>query len=62
MDTLDLIESVKTAYAAVERNDVDAYVTYFTADAVYKVGNYELVTWHEGIRALAHLWLTCSQP
>lgn len=62
MDTLELIESVKAAYAAVERNDVDAYVTYFTADAVYKVGNFELVTGHESIRALAHHWLTCSHP
>lgn len=53
MATLDLIESVKEAYAAVERNDVDTYVTYFTTDAVYKVGNFEPVIGHEGIRALA---------
>lgn len=53
MATLDLIASVKSAYAAVERNDVDTYVTYFTADAVYKVGNFDPVTGHEGIRALA---------
>lgn len=53
MATSDLIESVKEAYAAVERNDVDTYVTYFTTDAVYKVGNFEPVIGHEGIRALA---------
>ena len=53
MATLDLIESVKAAYAAVERSDVDTYVTFFTADAVYKVGNFDLVTGHEGVRALA---------
>lgn len=53
MTTTDLIESVKAAYAAVERNDVETYVTYFTSDAVYKVGNFDPVIGHDGIRALA---------
>jgi ketosteroid isomerase-like protein len=53
MATTNLVESVKAAYAAVERNDVDTYVTFFSDDAVYKVGNFDPVVGHEGIRALA---------
>jgi len=53
MTTPDLIDSVKAAYAAVESNDVETYVTYFTEDAVYKVGNFDPVVGHDGIRALA---------
>lgn len=44
---------VKQAYAAVEENDVEQYVTFFTGDASYKVGNYDPVIGPEGIRALA---------
>jgi ketosteroid isomerase-like protein len=53
MTTPDLIDSVKAAYAAVESNDVETYVTYFTEDALYKVGNFDPVIGHDGIRTLA---------
>ncbi len=46
-------ELVKLAYEAVEANDVETYVTYFTDDATYKVANFDPVIGHEGIRALA---------
>jgi ketosteroid isomerase-like protein len=46
-------QDVHAAYAAVERNDIDGYLTFFTTDAVYKVGNFDAVHGHEGIRALA---------
>jgi ketosteroid isomerase-like protein len=47
------IDLVKLAYAAVEVNNVDEYVSYFTDDAVYKVGNFDPAIGPEGIRALA---------
>ncbi len=48
-----LVTSVKEAYAAVESNDISAYVQFFTADAVYKVANFDPVIGPDGIRALA---------
>jgi ketosteroid isomerase-like protein len=51
--TSHLIESVRAAYAAVEKNDIETYVTYFTEDCSYKVGNFDPVAGHDGIRALA---------
>jgi len=47
------IEDVKAAYSAVEKNDISTYLTFFTEDAVYKVGNFDAVHGHAGIRALA---------
>jgi ketosteroid isomerase-like protein len=46
----DLVNSM---FAAVESNDVDTYVSYFTEDAVYKVGNFDPVIGPEGIRQFA---------
>ena len=51
--TSPLIESVKAAYVAVEANDVAHYVTFFTEDCSYKVGNFDAVHGHDGITALA---------
>jgi ketosteroid isomerase-like protein len=51
--TSQKIQDVKAAYDAVEHNDIAAYLNYFTADAIYKVGNFDAVHGHEGIRALA---------
>lgn len=48
-----LIANVQAAYAAVEKNDIETYVTYFTDDCTYKVGNFDAVVGHDGIRALA---------
>ena len=47
------IDLVNLAYTAVEANNVEEYVTFFTDDATYKVGNFDQVVGHEGIRALA---------
>lgn len=47
------IDLVKLAYAAVEANNVEEYVTFFTDDAIYKVGNFPAVVGHDGIRGLA---------
>lgn len=47
------IDSVKLAYAAVEANNVEEYITFFTEDSVYKVGNFDPVIGHDGIRGLA---------
>jgi ketosteroid isomerase-like protein len=44
---------VNKMFAAVEANDVDAYVSYFTEGAVYKVGNFDPVIGPEGIRQFA---------
>ena len=44
---------VKRMFAAAEANDVDTYVSYFTKDAVYKVGNFDPVIGPEGIRQFA---------
>jgi ketosteroid isomerase-like protein len=48
-----LVTSVKEAYAAVESNDISAYVQFFTDDAIYKVANFDPVVGPDGIRALA---------
>ncbi len=44
---------VKRAFAAVEANDVNAYVSLFTDDAVYKAANFDQVIGPEGIRQFA---------
>lgn len=46
-------EIVRRMFAAVENNDVDKTVSFFTHDAFYKVSNNEPVYGHEGIRNLA---------
>jgi ketosteroid isomerase-like protein len=47
------IELTKKAFAAVEANDVDQYVSLFADDAIYKIANYPPVTGPEGIREFA---------
>ncbi len=47
------IDIVRRLMAAVELNASDEYVSYFTDDAVYKVGNAEAVVGPESIRRLA---------
>jgi uncharacterized protein (TIGR02246 family) len=44
---------VRRAFAAVEANDVDAYVALFTNDAVYQAANFPPVIGPEGIRQFA---------
>jgi len=44
---------VKRAFAAVEANDIDTYVSLFTDDAFYKAANFDPVTGPEGIRRFA---------
>ena len=44
---------VRRAFAAVEANDVDTYVSFFTADAVYQAANFPPVVGTEGIRQFA---------
>jgi len=47
------IDVVRRLMAAVELNASDEYVSHFTDDAVYKVGNAEAVVGPESIRRLA---------
>ncbi len=47
------VELTKQAFAAVEANDVDQYITMFTDDAVYQIANYPPVTGPEGISEFA---------
>lgn len=47
------VELVKKAFAAVEANDIDSYVSMFTDDAIYTIANYPSVTGPEGIREFA---------
>ncbi len=47
------IELTKQAFAAVEANDVETYVSLFTEDAVYKIANFDAVVGPDGIRAFA---------
>lgn len=49
----NLSELVKKSFTAVENNDIDTYLTYFTDDAVYKIANYDPVIGHQGIREFA---------
>lgn len=44
---------VRRAFAAVEANDVDTYVSFFTDDAVYQAANFPPVVGPEGIRQFA---------
>lgn len=46
-------EIVRRMFAAVEENDVDKTVSFFSKDAFYKVGNNEPVFGPQGIRDLA---------
>lgn len=48
------MEIVKRLFDAVERKDVDAYVTCFMQDAEYRAGNLPAVFGHDGIREFAH--------
>ncbi|BAY62538.1 hypothetical protein NIES22_26120 [Calothrix brevissima NIES-22] len=52
-EPVDRLGILKQALTAVETNDVDTYITLFTEDAVYKIGNYEPVIGREGIKAFA---------
>jgi ketosteroid isomerase-like protein len=45
--------TVRRAFAAVEANDVDTYVSLFTNDAVYQTANFPPVIGPEGIRQAA---------
>jgi ketosteroid isomerase-like protein len=44
---------VKRAFAAVEANDVNAYVSLFSDDAFYKAANFDPVIGPDGIRRFA---------
>jgi ketosteroid isomerase-like protein len=44
---------VRKMFVAVENNDVDKTVSFFTKDAFYKVANNDPVYGHQGIRELA---------
>jgi len=44
---------VKRAFAAVEANDIDTYVSLFTDDAVYQAANFPPAIGPEGIRQFA---------
>ena len=46
-------DTVRRAFAAVEANDVDTYVSLFTDDAVYQAANFPPVVGPEGIRQFA---------
>jgi ketosteroid isomerase-like protein len=48
-----LTDIAKRAIAAVEANNIEEYVTYFTQDAVYKIGNIPAVIGPQGIREFA---------
>ena len=52
-EPVDRLELAKKAFAAVEANDVDTYISFFTDDAVYKIGNYDPVIGPQGIREFA---------
>jgi hypothetical protein len=45
--------ALRRAFAAVEANDVDTYVSFFTDDAVYQAANFPPVIGPEGIRQFA---------
>jgi ketosteroid isomerase-like protein len=44
---------VRRAFAAVEANDVNTYISLFTDNAFYKAGNFDPVTGPDGIRNFA---------
>lgn len=44
---------IKQVLVAVESNNVDEYITYFTPDAVYKIANTEPIIGQQGIREFA---------
>jgi ketosteroid isomerase-like protein len=46
-------DTVRRAFAAVEANDVDTYVSLFSDDAVYQAANFPPVIGPEGIRQFA---------
>jgi ketosteroid isomerase-like protein len=46
-------DTIRRAFAAVEANDVDTYVSLFTDDAVYQAANFPPVIGPEGIRQFA---------
>ena len=52
---------VKRAFAAVEANDVNAYVSLFTDDAFYKAANFDPVIGPDGIRQFAAPVMECSR-
>src|SRR5688572_23940516 len=41
-------------FSAVERNDVDTYLTFFTPNAEYKAANFPPVYGHDAIREFAN--------
>jgi ketosteroid isomerase-like protein len=47
------MEILEKLFGAVERNDVDEYLTCFTDDAEYKAGNFPAVFGPEAIREFA---------
>jgi ketosteroid isomerase-like protein len=46
-------DTVRRAFAAVEANDVDTYVSLFADDAVYQAANFPPVIGPEGIKRFA---------
>jgi len=46
-------DTVRRAFAAVEANDVDTYVSLFTDDAVYQAANFPPVIGPQGIKQFA---------
>lgn len=47
------MEILDRLFGAVERNDVDSYLTCFNENAEYKAGNFPAVYGHEAIREFA---------
>ena len=47
------VDTVRRAFAAVEANDVDTYVSLFTDDAVYQAANFPPVIGPQGIKQFA---------
>lgn len=46
-------DTVRRAFAAVEANDVDTYISLFTDDAVYQAANFPPVIGPQGIKQFA---------
>jgi ketosteroid isomerase-like protein len=47
------MEILNKLFSAVERNDIDSYLTCFHENAEYKAGNYPAVYGHAAIKAFA---------
>ncbi len=47
------LDLAKRLIAAVEANNLDEYINFFTKDGVYKIGNFDPASGHQGIREFA---------